>query len=152
MTVGDLKRFYSDKDEHYEISDRFVKDGYQQTNDRPNTYIGTAKNPEIAEKDKVIIDQSTAEPNQKWHLLRSYCRYHMKDDNDAKVRQLLCPELVLWMAEAAGIDKKVIDEAEKEARRIIDNGKDGNARTAAAREIIKMIGGWGELEKIIMGK
>ena len=144
MTVGDLKRFYGDKDEHYEISDRFVKGGYQQKNSGPGTYIG------YADELGMEINYLEAKPNQHWHLIESYCK-GKSDDEKVYSSRLKCPELLLWMAEAAGIDKETIDKAEKEARDIIDKGKNGYARVNAAYKIVEIIK-WEELEKIIMGK
>ena len=141
MTVGDLKRFYINKEEHYEISDRFIKCGYQQINSRPNTYIGYAKECGIE------IDHLKASPNQKWHMIKAYCEKKASDEKIYR-NKLKCPELLLWMAEAAGMDKKTIDKAEKEAREIIDEGKK-YARVKAAFKIFEIIK-WEELEKIIM--
>ncbi|MDD6572030.1 MAG: hypothetical protein PUF12_06575 [Thermoflexaceae bacterium] len=143
MTVKDLASFYADKKEHYDISDSFVKcnDGkYQQS--RKSGYMAYAR------KMGIIMDYSKAEPNQKWHLLEAYCA---QKGNDFKISRgtFRCPELVLWMAEAAGIDKKIIIKAEEGARQIIDEGVNGRARNAAARYIKELIV-WDVLEEKIM--
>jgi len=145
MTVKDLVLFYINKKEHYDISDSFVKCNngkYQQS--KTNGYMVRAK--EMG----VTIDYTQAEPNQKWHLLKSYCA-RTDDDFEINNATFKCPELILWIAEAAGIDKKVIIEAKKNARIIIDEGVDGRARNVAGKCIIDTIG-WNAFEEKIMGK
>ncbi|URZ16710.1 hypothetical protein CLFE_027570 [Clostridium felsineum DSM 794] len=64
--------------------------------------------------------------------------------------RVICPELLLWMAEAAGVDSKIVAEAEQSARVIIDNGANGYARNKAGREIKKNIIKWEMIEKQIL--
>ncbi|WP_250944631.1 hypothetical protein [Clostridium felsineum] len=54
------------------------------------------------------------------------------------------------MAEAAGVDSKIVAEAEQSARVIIDNGANGYARNKAGREIKKNIIKWEMIEKQIL--
>lgn len=129
MTIKDLKCFYEKKQEHYPISDSFVKDGYGQ---QRNGYIKRAK------KDNLEINYKNAEPNQKWHLLHSYFP-GLKDDLDVQtVYRIVCPELLLWMAEASEIDPEIIMQAEQKARATIDK-QNGYTRNYAGREIKNII-------------
>ena len=141
MRLQELVEFYKTKDEHYCISDNFMKSGYRQKN---GEYI------EYAKSLGLCTDPLKAEPNQKWHFLESYAA--LKDSKWEFEYRLLCPELLLWMAEAAGINKKLIMEAEQEAKKIIDNGRlennEGIARNKAGVAIRKIIT-WDILKKAI---
>lgn len=117
ITNLDVILFYLDKEEHYPISDDFVK-GYQQ---KDKGYIDVAAN------EGLLIDKSVAEPNQKWHLLVSYYLLNIKN-NDLKYinqenscTQLKCPELLLWMAEAAGVDPDIVKTGSFFAKEKIDD-------------------------------
>lgn len=141
MMIQDLIKFYTEKEKHYPISDHFVKAGYGQ---KKNGYIKKAK------KTNKTINCENAEPDQRWHFLESYAS-KLDGKADAKtVYRVICPELLLWMAEAAGIDSKIVAEAEQSARVIIDNGTNGYARNKAAREIKKNIIKWEMIEKQIL--
>ena len=138
MKLKEFINFYINKNDHYEISDDFVKSGYQQKN---GGYIARAKHR------NVTIDYKEAEPNQKWHLLCSYIPYVYFNDvemtyeevdnkctndiefNTKSYNFLQCPELILWMAEAADIDKKLIKQASDYSKKIIDeDGKMGRSK------------------------
>lgn len=141
MTIKELANFYKSKNEHYEVSDVFVKAGYQQ---KSGGYISKAK------KIGLEVDYKKAEPNQKWHLLESYIPE--KQESNLYNHLIICPELLLWMAEAAEIDTNIIREAEKKARKIIDAGrqenKEGLARNKAGLTIREIIT-WGMIENKI---
>lgn len=141
MTIQDLIKFYTEKEKHYLISDLFVKTGYGQ---KKNGYIKKAK------KANKTISWEDAEPDQRWHFLESYAST-LDGKADAKtVYRVICPELLLWMAEAAGVDSKIVEQAEQSARVIIDNGTNGYARNKAGREIKKNIIKWEMIEKQIL--
>lgn len=143
MKLINLVDFYINKEEHYEISDDFVMSGYQQ---KDGGYIERAK------KENVDVNYKIAEPNQKWHLLCSYIpklyfndkkmsynevKNKCNEDIKLNIRSfnfLQCPELLLWMAEAAGIDKDLIIKASADAKKIIDE-KGTSGRNAAGRII-----------------
>lgn len=118
MTNKEVIEFFSKKNAHYELSDDFIKK-YQQLGRGYITY---------ARELNKIIDKSLAEPDQKWHLLVSY--YGIKEkqgelnlEEQTKcwaINGLKCPELLLWMAEAAGCD---IKKAKREAEKLCDNGR-----------------------------
>ncbi len=136
MTLDRFCDFFRDKQEHYPESDRFVIDGYGQ---KAGGYIKTAK------LEGKMINSQSAEPNQKWHLL---CSYHKRTDGKKDAKRcygyLLCPELLLWIAEAVGFDVK---EIAAEARQIIDTGGKW-ARNKAGRKIREKIT-WAMLEEEI---
>lgn len=136
MTLDEFCYFFVDKKTYYSESKCFVIDGYGQ---KAGGYIKYAK------EKKVEINKEKAEPNQKWHLLESY---YAKPNGEKSARRcysyLLCPELLLWIAEAAGFD---IKEVAKEARQIIDSGEKW-ARNKAGRQIRKKIT-WEMLEERI---
>lgn len=123
------------------MSDSFVKDGYMQ---EKGGYIDRAK------KEGIVKNIDKAEPNQKWHLLKSYyLQTDINSDAQKCYNSLLCPELLLWIAEAAGFDVEVLS---KEAKRIIDAGYNGHARSQAGRHIKRSIKWEMIAEKIIQAK
>lgn len=146
MTVKEVIEFFSGRKEHYEISDDFIKSGYQQN--KNSGYMDDAR------KGGLEINADKAEPNQKWHFVENYLKVKiaegtLKDDDDAsKCYKCICPELVLWIAEAAGIDKAKVEAVANEAKRIIDNGVNGYARNTAGRQIKKKIQ-WTAIEESI---
>lgn len=122
------------KKEHYTLCDEFIKK-YQQLS---GGYI------EYARKVGKVIDRSLAEPNQKWHLLEAYYGYKEKEgklDLEAETTiwdinwqrgGLLCPELLLWIAEAAGCN---IEIAKQEAENLCH----ANKRKEAHKKIKELI-------------
>ncbi len=139
MLIKEIIDYFKTKNEHYPISDGFIKSGYQQ---QGGGYINKAK------KRGLEIDYKKAEPNQKWHFIDSYALE--KQENDVYKHLLVCPELLLWMAEACGIEDDLVRKAEKEAREIIDIGhKEGQSRNQAGIVIRKMIT-WKMLEEKII--
>lgn len=143
MEMHEFIDFFADKNEHYKISDSFASDKrYRQ---KENGYIKKAKDAGIE------ININKAEPNQKWHLLTSYYDESSDRNKDAKVcyNRLKCPELLLWIAEAAGIDSKIVNKAETKARDIIDNGNGGYSRNTAGIKIAKEIIPWEIIEEKI---
>lgn len=102
VTMRQIADFLMDKKEHYPLSDEFIE-RYQQTG---GGYIDTAK------KAGLVVDKQKHEPNQKWHFFESWLNASIEDgtltwEEDAKSRvynKLLCPELLLWIYEASGVD------------------------------------------------
>lgn len=143
MTLQEFKEKLADAKEHYQIVDSFVKD-YRQSMKNRNGYVYFAK------INNRVIDKSIGEPNQKWHFFDSYLgRAEYKDLTDAKLiyNRLKCPELLLWIAEAVGIEKEIVKEAAKEAAKIIDAGSNGRARNRAGDLIRKKYFTWETIEK-----
>ena len=131
MKNREVIEFYENKNSHYVLSDEFVKE-YQQ---KSGGYI------KYAAELGLTIDKSLAEPNQQWHLLKSYYgrkKEEKKLDLDAKAMcwdfkwqkgGFICPEL---LAEAAGCD---ITDAKKEAEKLCK----GNKRAHAHNKIKELI-------------
>lgn len=120
------------KKEHYPISDNFIRE-YQQGD---TGYIKYAK------KVGHIVDKSKAEPNQRWHLFESYIfrmlaerEMSLEDSAESVYGSLKCPELLLWIAEASGVDDKLVEETAQKAKQIIEAGIDGRARNSAGNAI-----------------
>lgn len=141
ITNEDVISFYSAKKEHYPISDDFVKK-YQQKNTGSNTYIVYAL------ETGILVDKELAEPNQKWHLLESYfsqnIKKHKDENNEGYINEtntcasLKCPELLLWMAEAAGVDSNVIKSASEYAKKEIDYIRKNLSKAYSAKATIAM--------------
>ncbi|MCL2110857.1 MAG: hypothetical protein FWH32_01110 [Clostridiales bacterium] len=71
MTFQELIEFCESKKEHYCISYRFMKAGYQQ---KKGGYISTAKSEELE------VDYKKAEPNQRWHFIEAYASKKAKQE------------------------------------------------------------------------
>ena len=115
ISLIDLIKFYYDKEKHYPISDEFIKKYQQKPTGK--SYI------DFAHDTGHTVSAEQCEPNQKWHLFVAYISYKLEvDDLCAKARMgpLQCPELLLWMAEAAGIDDEIVTEAKEAAASEID--------------------------------
>jgi len=113
ISLIDLIKFYCEKNEHYPISDEFMKK-YQQ---KSGGYI------KFAHKTGHTVSAEQCEPNQKWHLFESYISRTFEDEGEnvvVHIGKLKCPELLLWMAEAAGIDEEIVTEAKEVAASEID--------------------------------
>lgn len=139
MKVNEFMKHYEGKNEHYPISDEFVKK-YQQSHDNKKGYV------HYAMEQGLLVCKEKAEPNQKWHLSEAYMqelleKEQIQSNDDAKTRynNLKCPELLLWIAEAAGVDSEIIAEAARKASETIDKGTNGYSRIAACGEIKKII-------------
>ena len=130
ISLIDLIKFYCEKNEHYPISDEFIKK-YQQ---KPtgDSYI------DFARTTGHTVSAEQCEPNQKWHLFEAYISWKFKKNRE-NVGQLRCPELLLWMAEAAGIDDEIVTEAKEAAASEIDRIRkekpDGNYSAKAVDEM-----------------
>ena len=115
ISLIDLIKFYCEKNEHYPISDEFIKK-YQQ---KPtgDSYI------DFARTTGHTVSAEQCEPNQKWHLFEAYISWKFKKKREnvvVHIGKLKCPELLLWMAEAAGIDEEIVTEAKEVAASEID--------------------------------
>ena len=117
ITMQDISDFMTNKKEHYPLSDEFIE-RYQQTS---GGYI------DYANKNGHLVDKERHEPNQKWHFFDSWLYQSLDDgsitmDADAKRRVytgLLCPELLLWIYEASGVDPIKV----KAAKEVAEKGK-----------------------------
>lgn len=130
MKILRLITFYYDKKEHYPISDEFIEK-YQQKEGGYITY---------AYETNHLIDASKHEPNQKWHLMESYFITKLIG-NHGEINFsngiFKCPELLLWMAEAAGVDEKIVNEASNYAKERINQIRKAEAETPFSKESVK---------------
>ena len=140
MNLNEMVLIYSRKEKHYEISDAFVKEGWGQAETSGNTgYIAEVRsNPDIE-----ILPQ-LAEPNQKWHFLELYVKEKSPElPAKAAYSRIKCPELLLWMAEAAGVDKERVMEAKNAAINVMKEkrkaGSTWRCRTTAGSKIREII-------------
>ncbi len=144
MTIGEFMELMEGSLEHYAISDDFIH-GYQQ---KDGGYI------EKARDEKLLVDAQQAEPNQKWHFFKAYFESAFDEKiltrdgmaRDVYNRHWHCPELLLWVAEAAGIDTSRVAQASQEAKEKIDAGKDDRIRASACGNIRRLIL-WDDIEK-----
>lgn len=120
MNTIQIKSYYKNKkDIPCPLTEKLIKAGYQQTN---GGYITRAKK---NKENGIKIDYREAEPNQWWHLIRSYCDNTEPDVEFTRIIQ--CGELIFWMAEVANcVDKS---KMEKLADDIITSGKPINVRS-----------------------
>lgn len=134
MTVRDLVCHLIDKEEHYPLSDEFAA-RYRQSK---GGYI------RFAHQTGHLVDVQKHEPNQKWHffeswLLRSFLDGSICWQNDAGKTvycRIQCPELLLWLLEAAGVDTPVVEAAKE----IAEAGKErGDHAAAIAKGIRKQV-------------
>lgn len=146
MTIKEWMELLADKKEHYPVSDEFIK-SYQQSPVNKNGYVYYAW--EIGR----VVCREIAEPNQKWHFFKSYIsilieqgKIQLDDDAEKCYKKLKCPELLLWIAEAIGIDSEIVNEAARKAREIIDIGTNGHSRNKAGIEIANRIIPWNMIE------
>ncbi len=99
--------FYNDKkNKECPLVEKLIKSGYQQER---GGYIKYA----YEHKSEVEVDYRNAEPNQWWHLIKSYCDRTNKDKNFPK--SIKCGELIFWMAEVGECVEK------KELENLVDN-------------------------------
>jgi len=115
MKAYDMIMFFYNKDEHYPISDKFIEQ-YQQLS---GGYL------DYALKTGHCINRSLHEPNQKWHLLESWFLQTVAEKEETSLEKIntkgfKCPELLLWMAEAAGVEEEYINKASDYAAEKID--------------------------------
>ncbi len=129
LTIDEYTTFLKTKAEHYPISDEFIEK-YQQND---GGYIDLAKQLGIP------VDRQIHSPNQKWHFFESWFNpkleaggFALTDSARSKIyTPLLCPELLLWMYEASGIDPDKIKAAYDIAVDYKENG--GNLSTTASK-------------------
>lgn len=148
MIINDFRKLFENKNEQYPVTESFVKKGYMQ---KKRGYIALAK------KKNVIVDEKNSSPSQKWHFLDAYCTgKNIAREAKQCYRYLLCPELLLWIAEAAGFKEDDVFEDRNQksvtlkdisqtAMQMIDDGVDGRARNRAGIYIRQTIT-WQKLE------
>lgn len=108
ITMSDMERFLLTKDEQYPITNEYVE-LYQQAS---GGYISNALNAGL------VVDKAQHLPSQKWHYFESWL-YATIDEgmlwdasaSDRSYGKFSCPELLLWIIEATGVDSEKVREA-----------------------------------------
>lgn len=109
------------------VCDMMVKEGLGQT---VGGYFEVAEYP----KYKRIIDRSKAEPSQAFHFFEYYIDDEKNNRSDKKpsYNSLKCPQLIMYIAEMAGLDRQILLECLEfikkieENARLVDTKKEGN--------------------------
>lgn len=146
MKIEKLMEFLNNKEEHYTISDEFVRK-FQQTPSNKDSYVY------YAWKLGKTISKEKAEPNQKWHFFDRYIKVKTdeksiskQDEAEKLYNGIECPELLIWLAEACNINKETIKIVSVKAEKNLENGE--KTRAQVANEIRKQIP-WRMMEKTI---
>ena len=108
ITMSDMERFLLTKGEQYPITNEYVE-LYQQAS---GGYITNALNAGL------VVDKAKHLPSQKWHYFESWL-YATIDEgmlwdasaSDRSYGKFSCPELLLWIIEATGVETKKVIEA-----------------------------------------
>lgn len=149
MTNQELYDYIQDNIEpHLEIgdyiADEYVKAGYGQVR---GGYFDEAY------QNDVVILKKAAEPSQKWHLIDSYYALKQKSSNfnmdtKANLGRIMCPQLMLWIAEIAGLDKELVINAKKLAMDYEDEHRTKDSRKIK-RDVLKNALRWDLITQII---
>ena len=123
ITMSDMERFLLTKEEQYPITNEYVE-LYQQES---GGYISNAL------KAGLVVDKAQHLPSQKWHYFESWLYPTLEEGmlwdasaSDRSYGKFSCPELLLWIIEATGVDtQKVI-----EAKNIAIEGKQNGTRVS----------------------
>lgn len=150
MTLAALRDYLKKAKEKYPVSTEFIKK-YQQSPANKNGYVYYAWDCGLT------VCKQTADPNQKWHFLEAYTGLLLADPSnnitpstDARImyNRIRCPELLLWLAEAAGLSPEKVRECADAAQEIIKTSAGSRSRNAAGNKIREMIP-WEEIEEAI---
>ena len=108
ITMSDMERFLLTKDEQYPITNEYVE-LYQQES---GGYIANAL------KAGLVVDKAQHLPSQKWHYFDSWLYATIEEGmswdasaSDRSYGKFSCPELLLWIIEATGVDSAKVREA-----------------------------------------
>ena len=119
ITMSDMERFLLTKDEQYPITNEYVE-LYQQES---GGYIANAL------KAGLTVDKSQHLPSQKWHYFESWLYTTIEEGmswdasaSDRSYGKFSCPELLLWIIEATGVDSAKVREAKDIAVQGKQNG------------------------------
>ena len=123
ITMSDMECFLLTKDEQYPITNEYVE-LYQQES---GGYISNAL------KAGLVVDKAQHLPSQKWHYFESWL-YSTIDEgmlwdasaSDRSYGKFSCPELLLWIIEATGVDSEKV----REAKDIAIEGKENGTRVS----------------------
>lgn len=119
ITMSDMERFLLTKDEQYPITNEYVE-LYQQAS---GGYIANAL------KAGLVVDKAQHLPSQKWHYFESWLYPTIEEGmmwdasaSDRSYGKFACPELLLWIIEATGVDSEKVREAKDIAIEGKENG------------------------------
>ena len=119
ITMSDMERFLLTKDEQYPITNEYVE-LYQQAS---GGYIANAL------KAGLVVDKAQHLPSQKWHYFDSWLYATIEEGmlwdasaSDRSYGKFACPELLLWIIEATGVDSEKVREAKDIAIEGKENG------------------------------
>ncbi len=97
ISIEHLFNKFKDAEVYYPLSNKFME--WCAENHKEQKSGGFYK---YVKRDNIVVDYAKHSPNQKWHLLKSYCTYE-KDMKGYLKRHLSCPELSIWICEALGL-------------------------------------------------
>lgn len=140
VTMKDMEIFLKDKNEHYPLSDEFIEK-YQQTG---GGYI------DLARQLGLTVNKEMHEPNQKWHFFDSWMYPSIEAntlswDESAQNRvysKLLCPELLLWIYEASGVDPAKV----KAAKDVAEQGRSEKLQVSSIAKNMRACVPWEDIE------
>lgn len=130
-TVYDFLNNYLNSANTYPETEKFVSDKGGIYKQQKGGYIDYFKR------------EGNNNPNQKEHLLESYKKYLDKKPinkhrNSSNIyNSLKCPELLLWLAEASGVDRKLVIKASQLAKKKMDEDITDKRKRNAAGKIIR---------------
>ena len=123
ITMADMERFLMTKGEQYPITNEYVE-LYQQES---GGYISNAL------KAGLVVDKAQHLPSQKWHYFESWLYPTIEEGmswdasaSDRSYGKFSCPELLLWIIEATGVDTQKVTEA----KNIAIEGKENGTRVS----------------------
>jgi len=144
LTSYEFLNFYIESKETYPITEEFSTSENGRYKQSKGGYIS------------FFAKKGNFNPNQKEHLLESYKAYLDKKENSILrsseniYSMLKCPELLLWIAEASGVDSETVKKASEKAKEIINQDKQNNRlRNKAGREILKLIP-WATIKEALL--
>ena len=133
ITMSDMERFLLTKDEQYPITNEYVE-LYQQES---GGYIANAI------KAGLVVDKSQHLPSQKWHYFESWLYATIEEGmswdasaSDRSYGKFSCPELLLWIIEATGVDSAKVREAKDIAVQGKQNGTGVSTICASIRAAV----------------
>lgn len=113
MTIKQIKEYFICMENRpCPLTEKLVAAGYQQVS---GGYIARAK------KEGILVDYKKKSPSQYWHLM-TYC--DNSDGNKRFSKNIVCGELIFWMAEVSGaVDKARLEQLLDEIVESVDRTK-----------------------------
>ena len=148
ITMRDIADFLDTKKEHYPLSDEFIERYQQKPSPSGEGYI------DLAIELGLLVDKYQHEPNQKWHFFDSWLYPSIESgnitwDESAKSRvysKLLCPELLLWIYEASGVNPLKVKAAKEVAEKAKVEGTHISTMASNMRKCVS----WDDIEPAII--